>query len=365
MQSTQAAVITLSLGHAAFVTNQPIPTPRHDEILIRTAAVALNPIDWMLLGSTPSPNAVMGHDYAGTIVEVGQSASEQYKVGDRVCGLVKGADRTRPESGTFAEYIVAKAAVQIRIPDWVSFENAATVGVGAIAAGQCLFGPSGLNLPWPRKHTLEENYDTILIYGGSTASGCWLIQVAKLLDNNLTSSTNRAGYTVLTTCSPKNFDLVREYGADAVFDYREPGCAQQIREHTSNTLGIVCDAVSTQESVRICEEAISDKGGLYHSLLPAEMGRVDVKSTFVNCCTALGEPFEYGPDCMVIPRMPAEFEFAQRWAGIVSTLWSEEKIKTLVVDKRTGGLRKVLEGLEDLKKGTVSGRKLVYTVSDN
>ncbi|GLA62085.1 hypothetical protein AtubIFM55763_007302 [Aspergillus tubingensis] len=354
MQSTQAAVITLSLGHAAFVTNQTVPTPRHDEILIRTAAVALNPIDWMLLGSTPSPNSVMGHDYSGIVVEVGQSARERFKVGDRVCGLVKGADRTRPESGTFAEYVVAKAAVQIRIPDGVTFEVAATVGVGAIAAGQCLFGPSGLNLPWPRFHTPGENHDAIMIYGGSTASGCWLIQVAKL-----------AGYTVLTTCSPKNFDLVREYGADAAFDYRDPGCARQIREHTSNTLRIVCDAVSTKESVRICEKAISDEGGLYHSLLPAEISRVDVKSTFVNCCTALGEPFEYGPDCMVIPRMPAEFEFAQRWAGIVSTLWSEGKIKPLVVDKRAGGLKKVLDGLEDLKNGTVSGRKLVYTVSDD
>lgn len=175
-------------------------------------------------------------------------------------------------------------------------------------------------------------------------------------------NTNRAGYTVLTTCSPKNFDLVRQYGADAVFDYRDPRCAQLIREHTNNTLSIVCDTVSTQESVRICEKAIGDVGGQYHSLLPAEMGRADVKSTFVNCCTALGEPFEYGPDCMVIPVMPAEFEFAQRWADLVTTLWSQGKIRTLVVEKRDGGLRKVLDGLEDLKNGAVSGRKLVYTV---
>ncbi|GKZ33141.1 hypothetical protein AbraIFM66950_002925 [Aspergillus brasiliensis] len=354
MQSTQAAVITQSLGHAAFITNHPIPTPRHDEILVRTAAVALNPIDWMLLGSTPSPNAVMGHDYSGTVVEVGQSARERFQVGDRVCGLVKGANRIRPESGTFAEYIVAKAAVQIRIPDGVSFEDAATVGVGAIAAGQCLFGPSCLNLSWPESQSPEKKGDTILIYGGSTASGLWLIQFAKL-----------AGYTVLTTCSPKNFDLVRDYGADAVFDYRDPRCAQQIREHTNNTLRLVCDAVSTQKSLRICGEAISDKGGRYHSLLPVEMGRGDVESTFANCCTALGEPFEYGPDCMAIPAMPAEFEFARGWANIVSTLWSEGRIKTLVVEKRDGGLRKVLDGLEDLKKGAVSGRKVVYTVSDD
>lgn len=168
------------MGHAEFVTNQPIPSLRDDDILVRTAAVALNPIDWMLLESTPSPNAVMGHDYAGTVVAVGESFRGVLKVGDRVCGLVKGADNTRPESGTFAEYIVAKAAIQMKIPDGVSFEDAATVGVGATTAGQCLFGPSCLKLQWPENGSHHENRESILVYGGSTASGSWIIQFAKL-----------------------------------------------------------------------------------------------------------------------------------------------------------------------------------------
>ncbi|RHZ52756.1 hypothetical protein CDV55_104489 [Aspergillus turcosus] len=353
MQSSQAAVITRSLGHAEFVTNQPIPSLRDDDILVRTVAVALNPIDWMLLGSTPSPNAVMGHDYAGTVVAVGQSVREMFKVGDRVCGLVKGADNTRPESGTFAEYIVAKAAIQMKIPDGVSFEHAATVGVGATTAGQCLFGPSCLKLRWPENETHNGNQETILVYGGSTASGSWIIQFAKL-----------AGFAVLTTCSPGNLDLVRQHGADEVFDYHDPMCAQKIREHTNNTLRIVCDTIATQESVRICEEAIGDEGGLYHSLLPAQIGRPDVKATFSNSCTAIGEPFEYGPDRMIIPSMPSEFEFARKWAGTVSTLWSQRKLRTLVVEKRGGGLRNVLDGLQDLRNGSVRARKLVYLVSD-
>ncbi|EAW10034.1 zinc-binding alcohol dehydrogenase family protein [Aspergillus clavatus NRRL 1] len=354
MQSSQAAVITRSLGHAEFIANHPIPSLRDDDILIRTAAVALNPIDWMLCESTPSVNAVMGHDYAGTVIAAGKSVREMYKNGDRVCGLVKGADNTRPESGTYAEYIVAKAAIQMRIPDDVAFEDAATVGVGATTAGQCLFGPSCLKLQWPGNQSHSQSRETILIYGGSTASGSWMIQFAKL-----------AGYTVLTTCSAKNFDLVRHYGADAVFDYHSPRCAQMIREHTNSTLRIVCDTVATQDSTCICEEVISDEGGLYHSLLPAQMRRTDVKMTFMNCCTAIGEEFEYGPECMKIPSMPSEFEFAKRWTGIVSILWSQGKLKTPVVEKRDGGLRNVLDGLKDLKNGSVSGRKLVYPVLGN
>jgi hypothetical protein len=141
-------------------------------------------------------------------------------------------------------------------------------------------------------------------------------------------------------------------------------CAQKIREHTNNGLRIVCDTIATQASVQICEEAVGDEGGLYHSLLPMQMGRGDVKATFSNCCTAIGEPFEYGPDRVIIPSMPSEFEFARKWAGIVSTLWSQGKLKTLVVEKRGGGLRKVLDGLQDLKNGGVRARKLVYLVSD-
>ncbi|GFF74766.1 protein TOXD [Aspergillus udagawae] len=353
MQSSQAAVITRSLGYADFITNWPIPSLRDDDILVRTVAVALNPIDWMLLESTPSPHAIMGHDYAGTVVAVGDSVRELFKIGDRVCGLVKGADNTRPESGAFAEYIVAKAAIQMKIPDGVSFEDAATVGVGAITAGQCLFGPSCLKLQWPENESHVEKREPILVYGGATSAGSWVIQFAKL-----------AGYTVLTTCSPNNFDLVRQYGADVVFDYRDPMCARKIREHTNNTLRVVCDAVATQESVQICEATIGDSGGLYHSLLPVQTARSDVVATFSNSCTAIGEPFEYGPDRMVIPSVPAEFEFAKKWAGIVSTLWSQGKIRTLVVEKRDGGLRKVLDGLKDLKNRSVRARKLAYLVSE-
>ncbi|KAH1508858.1 hypothetical protein KXX29_006132 [Aspergillus fumigatus] len=368
MQS-QKAVVTQSLGHAEFITNWPIPPLRNDDILVRTVAVALNPIDWMLLETTPSPHAIMGHDYAGTVVAVGDSVRELFKVGDRVCGLVKGADNTRRESGTFAEYIVAKAAIQMKIPDGVSFEDAATVGVGATTAGQCLFGPSCLKLQWPEAPNQIENRDTILVYGGATSAGSWIIQFAKLYahflsSNDISLTVDRAGFTVLTTCSPNNFDLVRQYGAEVVFDYHDPVCARKIREHTSNTLRVVCDTVATQESVRICEAAIGDAGGLYHSLLPVQTTRADVQATFANCCTMIGETFEYGPDRMVIPGMPAEFHFARKWAGIVSTLWSQRKIRTLVLEKREGGLRKVLDGLEDLKNRSVRARKLVYLVSE-
>lgn len=66
--------------------------------------------------------------------------------------------------------------MQMKIPDDVSFGEAAAIGVGTITAGQHLY--QALGLPQPRSPALEPF--SILIYGGSTATGTIAIQLAKL-----------------------------------------------------------------------------------------------------------------------------------------------------------------------------------------
>jgi NADPH:quinone reductase-like Zn-dependent oxidoreductase len=80
----------------------------------------------------------------------------------------------------------------------LSFEEAATLGVGVTTVGQGLY--QSLKLPLPDKPATEKTY--LLIYGGSTATGSLAIQYAKL-----------SGLTVGVTCSPKNFDYVKSLGA--------------------------------------------------------------------------------------------------------------------------------------------------------
>jgi NADPH:quinone reductase-like Zn-dependent oxidoreductase len=87
----------------------------------------------------------------------------------------------------------------------VSFEAAATVTVGVLCAGYGLYAVLGL--PWPTS-TPNAFTESILIYGGSTATGTIAIQLAKL-----------SGLRVITTCSPKHFDLMKSLGADLVLDY--------------------------------------------------------------------------------------------------------------------------------------------------
>lgn len=80
------------------------------------------------------------------------------------------------ESGAFAEHIIAKGDLQFKIPDHFSFDEAATLGLGVITAGQGLY--QSLGFPLPNKPS--ENKLPLLIYGGSSATGTLAIQYAKL-----------------------------------------------------------------------------------------------------------------------------------------------------------------------------------------
>lgn len=80
------------------------------------------------------------------------------------------------EDGAFAEHIAAKGDLQLKIPDYMSFEEAATLGAGMITVGKGLY--ESLDLPWPDDPPMKSF--PVLVYGGSTATGTLAIQFAKL-----------------------------------------------------------------------------------------------------------------------------------------------------------------------------------------
>ena len=81
------------------------------------------------------------------------------------------------ENGAFARYIAVKGDIQMHIPDNVSFEEAASVGVGVLTTGYALFHILGLPMPRTQQDAAGK---TILIYGGSTATGTIANQFAKM-----------------------------------------------------------------------------------------------------------------------------------------------------------------------------------------
>ena len=151
---------------------------------------------------------ILGMDVSGEVVEVGPGVT-RFKIGDRVLGHANGTDQkyNSPPHGAFQAYTVLLVNAASPIPPTMSYESAAVLPLGVSTAACGLFQKDQLGLQLPSASP-KPTGKTVLVWGGSTSVGCNAIQLAVA-----------AGYEVITTCSPKNFDFVKKLGASEAFDY--------------------------------------------------------------------------------------------------------------------------------------------------
>jgi NADPH:quinone reductase-like Zn-dependent oxidoreductase len=224
----------------------------------------------------------------------------------------------------------------------MSFEEAATLGVGITTVAQGLYQELGLPLP-PAK---VKEPTTVLIYGGSTATGTLAIQFAK-----------HSGCEVIATSSAHNFDLLRKLGADQVFDYKDADVGAKIRKATNDKLKLAFDCIAEGKSFDITAAAISSSGGHMSALLAVkDYPRSDVKTKFTLAYTALGEVYSEK-----VGVSQEDYEFGVQFWKQAEEWFNSGKIKTHPI-KVQNGLAGIPQGLQDLKDGKVSGVKLVYKV---
>ena len=189
----QTAVVARGPGQLAIEHNAPLPSMLPDMAIVKTAAVAINPVDAKMLDYSPAPGAIHGYDFAGIIVALGAQANAEGRlaVGDRVAGLVHGMNKLQPNNGAFAQYVGAPVDLLLKVPDDMSLEKAASFGTGVATACLGLF--SELQIPESFDRLLERRTlpsqqaelsskarDFVLVAGGSTATGTRAIQLAKL-----------------------------------------------------------------------------------------------------------------------------------------------------------------------------------------
>lgn len=178
-----------------------MPVPKADQVLIKVEAASVNPLDYhfmrgspyilrLMLGVGTPDEARFGRDFAGTVVAAGDSVTE-FDVGDRVFGGTNGA---------FADYTVRRSTGSIaRIPDGVSFEQAAGIPIAGVTAIQAL-----------QEHGQLQPGQRVLINGASGGVGTYAVQIAKSMGAHVTG-----------VCSGRNIELVKSLGADHVFNYKE------------------------------------------------------------------------------------------------------------------------------------------------
>jgi len=202
----------------------PDPKPKPNEVVFRVKAAALNYNDiWGMRGqpvAVPLPH-VSGSDAAGEVIAIGEDVTN-FKVGDRVvshsnmsCRVCEACTdgreydcqkrtiwgfQTGPTWGAFSEITHLPEVNVAKIPDGVSFDEAAAASMTILTSWHMLVGRARIR---PGQ--------TVLIMGGGSGVGSFGIQIAKLYNCN-----------VIATGSPDKLDKLKEIGADFAVDHRKP-----------------------------------------------------------------------------------------------------------------------------------------------
>jgi len=204
------AIIVKNFGAPEVMNLEEIetPEPNENQILVRVKAAGVNPVDTYIRTGTyaqkPELPYTPGKDAAGVIEKIGANV-QSFAVGDRVLT----ADSV---SGTYAEFCLCEEKHLIKLPENVSFEQGAGVFVPFATAYRALF----------QKAKVQKG-ETVLIHGASGGVGTAAVQWAK-----------NAGLTVIGTASSEEGKrLVKEQGADFVFDHSDENYLNEIVEATN------------------------------------------------------------------------------------------------------------------------------------
>lgn len=222
--SKMNAIVQSEYGSADVLILEEVDQPvgSDKDVLIRVHGTSVHAGDWHLMRGTPfllrliygglrSPRfKILGTDVAGEVASVGKAVT-QFKPGDHVFG-----DLSESGFGAFAEYVcVPETAIAFK-PTNLTFEQAATVPVSALAALQGL-----------RDVGQIQAGQKVLIKGASGGVGSFAVQIAKAF-----------GAEVTAVCSRSKIEKVRTMGADHVLDY-----SQSLQQ---NQYDLILDAAAYQ-----------------------------------------------------------------------------------------------------------------------
>ncbi|KAI1092822.1 GroES-like protein [Rostrohypoxylon terebratum] len=303
------------------VEQLPIPVPGPDELLIRVAAVALNPVDWMFAAHpiAEQERRVLGTDFAGTVADRGSAAeAREIPIGTRVAGFLQGACSTNERPGAFAEYVTVPWDLVWHVPPHLSLEQAASTSMCGLTAAQAVFGRLGLPCPFstslPPPSPIPDSAEVlnVLVYGSSTSLGLY---VAQLL--HLSSQSSSTPIRLIGAASPSKHELLRQtpYSYSALVDYRSPAWPADVVTLTHGQgIDYAVDCISEGSTVVQVESTFGPRGGKLAVIRAPANGGYDtsamrVKPAYGAVWEGLGVEVGF-LNGMTIPANPQARQFA-------------------------------------------------------
>jgi NADPH2:quinone reductase len=192
------------------IVETEVPEPGEGEVLVRVAVSGVNPTDWKSRTGGGQAGTARGFDWvvpnqdgAGVLEATGPGVDHD-RVGEPVwlweC-------QWRRQMGSAAQYVVLPEHQAVPLPEGISLDQGAGLGIPAMTAHRALFAEGPID------------GDVVLVHGGAGAVGHAAIQLAK-----------RAGARVAATVSsPEKAAIATDAGADLVVDYRGEDVVEALR----------------------------------------------------------------------------------------------------------------------------------------
>jgi putative PIG3 family NAD(P)H quinone oxidoreductase len=214
----KAILVKDDATHSLYLADAPAPQSGSEAVLIEIHAAAVNRADLLQRrGLYPPPSGeseIMGLEAAGVIVEKGAKVID-WQIGERVMCLLGG--------GGYAEYVAANQNMLLRIPEHLSFEQAAAIPEAFYTAFVNLFLEGDLSAG-----------ESLLIHAGASGVGTAAIQLAR----------HAAAKVFVTAGSAEKIQRCLELGADEGSNYKTDDFAARVAELTQQQgVDVILDCV--------------------------------------------------------------------------------------------------------------------------
>jgi len=215
----------------------PTPVPERGEALVKVGYVGLNGYDLMARSGRYKPNKgkfphILGGDFGGELVALGPETTSELALGTRVtswwvvpCGKCEQCMGGFPNRcsrnyrylgahlpGAYAQYVKLPAHHLIKLPDTVSFEQAAAF-------------PNAFGTAWHMIVTRGNVRpgETVLVNSASSGVSMAAIQICK----------NLGAYVYASSSADWKLEKAKELGADEVINYNETDFVEEIIKRTN------------------------------------------------------------------------------------------------------------------------------------
>ncbi|KAF4990990.1 hypothetical protein FGRMN_8111 [Fusarium graminum] len=393
--SSQSVLLLHAIRQPYQVTSgYAVPEIKHNhELLVRADTIGLNPIDWKAPSdygfAIPELPYMSGREASGTVVRAPQTES-RIKNGDKV--IVISTDYRDLRKATYQQYIVASDFNVVKIPKEITVQQGATLGVAYVAAalslGICLGvdftkvhnGPNILKLVREvPEETLPEDIrgeclnsilpsegakagDWIAIWGGSSTSAVIAVQLARLVGLKVALVVDNAKHGIRISENP----VLRP---DLLVDSHDPERAISIiRANTKGKLRFGIDTVG-KNTAEILLRALGPEELHRNTQVTSPPSTPPTEPTVPAHLVGLsGIPKVGNTAGVVLHTMPVKLYHEVAEIGEALSSWLERLLSSRalvpprIIDVEDG-LHNVNKGLDRMRKGEISGGKLVVDLN--